>query len=204
MKPLRWVVLCSGVGVMFVAGTFLNRGAWAYDNDEHEQMNLQNNPKIKCMPQGRQNVQRQNLPRQIVPILESQHHKGCAACHQSTNPVAGRGDHPRVNAATALVENTLDHTIQYDLKIGNSEWKSYDLKPGTYHRLTWNYGRKKGKSPQYQMRYGAEGSKQQKNLLLVATPNKNLGNLYYFSKNKRTQEVELKTPKKKLYRKRRR
>jgi hypothetical protein len=203
MKPLKCVTVLTGAGFLFGAFAFVGlTGVWA--EPEYEPVEFQNNPKIKCVPR-RINNQHRDLPRnQLNPVLQSQHHKGCAACHQSNRPVAGRGDRPRVDAATALLENSLNRSIQYDLKIGDGEWKPYELKPKTYHRHTWKYRGKKGKSPVYKIRYQDNGQDLEKDLLLVATPNKQLGNLYYFAENRNTNQLDLKTPKKKMYRKRKR
>jgi hypothetical protein len=206
MKPQKWVVLGSGGGLLVGALMFLGHNGARADY-EHEVVKLQNNPKIRCLPQANNQVYRQQkLPQEMVSVLKAQGHQGCAACHKSSHP--RQGDRPKVNAATAILKNDLDHPIKYDLRIGKGEWQSYELQPKESRPISYKYEskkqKKKHKSPPHVLRFESNGKKQEKQLLMVATPKKNLGNLYYFTENKKNSQVDLKTPKKKIYRKKKR
>jgi hypothetical protein len=206
MKPQRWVVLGSGGGLLVGALMFLGHNGARADY-EHEVVKLQNNPKIRCLPQANNQVYRQQkLPQEMVSVLKAQGHQGCAACHRSSHPK--QGDRPKVNAATAILKNDLDHPVKYDLRVGKGEWQSYELRPKESRPISYKYEskkqKKKHKSPPHFVRFESNGKQQEKQLLMVATPKKNLGNLYYFTENKKDSQVNLKTPKKKIYRKKKR
>jgi hypothetical protein len=205
MKSLRCLTLLAGGGLLAGALAFLGLGG-AQAEPEYQVKSLQNNPKIKCMPaaNNRKQLKQYKVAQEFTNVLKQQHHKGCIECHQSKRPKYGQGDRPQVNAATALLQNTLHHPIKYELRMGQGEWQAYELKPKEIRPVTYKYKSKKEKkkhqSPKYKVRYEMDGKKQEKDLTLVATPKQELGNLYYFTASKKNDQLELKTPKKPVYR----
>jgi hypothetical protein len=205
MKPLRCITLFAGGGLLAGALTFLWHG-WVQAEPEYQVKSLQNNPKIKCMPaaNNREQLKQYKVSKEFTNVLKNQHHQGCIECHQSKKPTYGKGDRPKVNAATALMQNTLDQPIKYELKIGEGEWQSFELKPREFRPHSYQYKtkkeKKKHKSPRYRVRYEVDGKKREQDLTLVATPKEELGNLYYFCTNKKDDQLQLKTPKKPVYR----
>jgi hypothetical protein len=166
-----------------------------------------NNPEVKCLPYVKVS---NKVPRQVRLLVRSQQKQGCIACHQSNNPKAGRGDHPKVKAATAHVVNALNQPMEYETKSsGDTDWRSITLQPGQSYPHTYDYKekftyksktkkqRKQHRSPEVLVRFTVNGKRQApQRLTLVATPNRKLGNVYYFQKEQ--QKVALYSPPKKM------
>jgi hypothetical protein len=153
---------------------------------ESSPITYQNNPTIKCLPFVKVSRKIPQAPRNLI---RHQQHQGCIACHKSSSPVAGRGDRPKAMAATALVVNNFDTPMTYAARGGNGQWQTIRLKPGQAWRHTMNYvnkdQRKNRKSMPVFVRYGVQGGQvHDEELRLVATPQKEFGNVYYFKKSR--------------------
>jgi hypothetical protein len=140
-----------------------------YETDEVDFRN-QNNPEIRCLPFVKVPRKVPKAPRQLI---EHQQHKGCIACHESSDPSKHRGDHPKVVAATALVVNPFKRALRYEAKFGKGDWQAYTLGPGKARRHTYKYKRrfvyksktksqrKKHQSPPVWVRYEMDGRRQE-------------------------------------------
>jgi hypothetical protein len=108
----------------------------------------------------------------------------CRACHQNDHPVPGKGDKPRASQATALVHNRTSRSVNIEMKQGkNGQWKKATLKPGGVQRITYPYkGKTRRSSPAYYLKYEGDPYNKQRKLTPMATPNKNLGSVYFFDK----------------------
>lgn len=178
---------------------FESGGYESGDDYESQPIRYQNNPKIKCLPFVKVSKQVPQAPRNLI---RHQQHQRCIACHQSNSPVKGRGDRPKVMAATALVVNSFKTPIQYEAKGGNGQWQSYTLAPGQARRHTMNYKtraqQKKRRSKPVWVRYEVNGHDHKQELKLVATPRKEFGNVYYFERQQ--DDVMLVSTPQKLFR----
>src|SRR5262245_12897068 len=199
MKPLRFATVLAVVGLLFALPTLFLPDQARADSETEDVRLTDSNPVIQCIPKA--NNLKKSHPKEIVPVLTSQKHQGCVACHQSPHPTPGQGDRPRTTAATALVQNKTDKPIRYELKIGkDGDWKSYKVEPKSLKRHSWIYSKKnENKSPAHYLRM-LDDPQSQRKLRLVATPDKKLGNLYYFTRGGHDNEVELHSPKKPIYR----
>jgi len=124
----------------------------------------------------------------------------CRSCHRSANPVAGRGDRPSLRFGTAGLQNKADKPIDVRIKAGeNGEWVNYDIAPGKTMNISWEYQKAgENRSPKYFVM--VDGTKHE--LKLLATPNQQLGNLYFIQKGSNDDKLHLWLPHQKPHRRR--
>lgn len=208
MKPLRCTTVFAAAGLLLAAQLFLWQGsAKGQIEPESDELDLsENNPVTQCVPKASQLNNNANLPHEIRPILENQHHKGCIECHRSPNPVGGVGDKPKTLGGVAFLINRTKRPISIEVKKGNQEAKSYVLKPRRSRRIYFPYAKKnQNKSPKYVVRYATDphdtNRMRSRKLVLAATPTRKVGNVYYFGVDKKDQEVHLYATNKPIYRK---
>lgn len=107
----------------------------------------------------------------------------CRSCHRSGAPRPGQGDRPRPQFATSVLSNRSHEAVEYQLRIGETgEWKTYRIEPGKTQIVSWQYQQaSQNSSPKHYLKHA--GSRDTPFLLqLFATPNRNLGNMYFFDK----------------------
>jgi hypothetical protein len=200
MKPLRCVAILAGAGLLLGTLTLVWHSPARAEPEEEDQGEVTDdpNPKMDCIQDGA----RGNNNAEWNNVKRSWGHQGCIDCHKNPHPVAGRGDRPKTKYGTVLLYNKSNKRMKYEIKRGrNGQWVSRELAPRQVRRYTEIYKRKgQNKSPKYFIRYERDGEDKVKHLVLAATPNKKIGNLYYFDKDRKDGEVSLFTPSKPVYR----
>jgi len=122
--------------------------------------------------------------------------QSCNACHQNAHPVPGQGDRPEASQATVLVYNRLKEPVDYQVRAarGGEEWKNFTLKPGQIVRHSWRYSQaNQNRSPVYYLKYPNDPELRTRRLIPIATPNRNLGSVYFFDADD-TRQVRLFQP----------
>jgi hypothetical protein len=200
MKSLRGIAVLAGAGLLLGTLTLAWHGRVSAKPEEEDQgeVNDDSNPKIDCVQDGA----RGNNNAAWNNVKKSWGHQGCNDCHQNPHPVANRGDRPKTKYGSVLLYNKTNKRLKYEIKRGkNGQWVSRELEPRKVMRYSEKYKRKgQNKSPKYYIRYESDGVEKEKHLVLAATPNKKIGNLYYFDKDRKDGEVSLFTPSKPVYR----
>lgn len=108
----------------------------------------------------------------------------CSACHQSDRPQVGEGDRPRATAGTALIRNRTSTTVGFSVKYGDGEWKRYTLGPGDVERVSYRYEFvNQNRSPDVWIKYRGPNGEQVSKIMLIASPNKRLGSVYFFDRD---------------------
>jgi len=169
----------------------------AQDEDEEDREVVVANPVIDCSTNpGYQNDY-------VASAFQAEGHKGCISCHQDAHPQPGRGDRPQLTHGTILVQNRTSKPVTFELKKGKGDWQEYELKPGHIRRYAVKYARAgQNKSPKYQMKVhaGEPDDARVRTLTPMATPNKDLGSLYFFDKDDKTGLVRLYKPTARIHR----
>lgn len=177
-----------------LVGFFAQGNALAQPESEEREL-VAANPKIDCSTNPAYD------DKYIVSAFKAGGHTAgrnqqCASCHRNDNPAVGTGDRPVAKYGTMLIENLLDESVTYHMRIGaKGEWEEFKLAPGKVRRHTWNYARtNQNRSPEYWLKYDGDPEKRTRKLTLIATPNKNLGAVYFFERDEKDKEVYLYQP----------
>lgn len=102
----------------------------------------------------------------------------CRSCHKAARPTVGVGDRPTTRFASFALANYTNEKQKYFLSAGpKGEWTEISLDPNKLKSYSWKYdNRNTRQSPAFWIRFGGKTYR----LVPLATPNENIGAMYYF------------------------
>jgi len=116
--------------------------------------------------------------------------QNCNSCHKGASPRQNTGDKPVPEMGNTIIQNHMQEAVNYSIKYGKGPWKEFELEPGKVQRHSYEYAHAGvNKSPPVFIKYkkDAKSPAEERQLTLVATPNKRIGSLYFFDENDKGQ-----------------
>ncbi len=123
--------------------------------------------------------------------------RNCNACHKSDNPRMNTGDKPVLVMGNSILHNRMDEPVNYSVKYGrNGKWEDFELAANMTRNHGFDYERpRQNKSKEVFIKYKTSDEQTiERPLQLMATPNRKLGTVYFFDKDKGDRQVYLWVP----------